>query len=197
MARSEEQNRQARERARESILSSAIELFAERGVHGATIAEITGRAGVAQGLVNYHFGGKDQLVGEIVDRWFRLLIGFPTARTGSADDRLRGIIEGTFDAASANLLLHRAVSTMQQDPAQLRFFAEAAGRNAEGVAAAELAVRGIFAERGAADPALEEAMLRTTLEGIVLKYAAVGETFPIEGARRWVLGLYGLDAEDS
>ena len=32
MARSEEQNRQSRERARESILSSAIELFAERGV---------------------------------------------------------------------------------------------------------------------------------------------------------------------
>lgn len=194
MARSEEQNRLARERARESILSSAIELFAERGVHGATIAEITSRAGVAQGMVNYHFGGKDPLVGEVVDRWFRLLIGFPTARSGSADERLRGIIEGTFAAASDNVLLHRAVSTMQQDPAQLRFFAEAAERNAAGVAAAESAVRGIFAERGAADPALEEAMLRTTLEGIVLKYAAVGAAYPIDGARRWVLALYELDA---
>lgn len=195
MARSEEQNRVARERARESILSSAIELFADRGVHGATIAEITGRAGVAQGLVNYHFGGKDQLVGEIVDRWFRLLIGFPTARSGAADERLRGIVDSSLAAASGHLLLHRAVLTMQQDPAQLRFFAEAAARNAEAVAAAELAVRAIFVERGAEDPALEEVMLRTTLEGIVLKYAATGGAFPLDAARGWVLGLYGLDAE--
>ncbi|MGF6824207.1 AcrR family transcriptional regulator [Microbacterium sp. ZKA21] len=195
MARSVEQNRAARERARESILSSAIELFAERGVHGATIAEITGRAGVAQGLVNYHFGGKDQLVGEIVDRWFRLLIGFPEARAGTADDRLRGIIDSSLAAASGNLPLHRAVLTMQQDPAQLRFFAEAAARNAEDVAAAELAVRAIFVERGAADPLLEEVMLRTTLEGVVLKYAAAGGAFPLDAARGWVLGLYGLDAE--
>ena len=195
MARSEEQNRLARERARESILSSAIELFAERGVHGATIAEITNRAGVAQGLVNYHFGGKDQLVGEIVDRWFRLLTGFPGSRSGSADDRLRGIIDGSLNAASANLLLHRAVSTMQQDPAQMRFFAEAAERNADAVAAAEQAVRAIFADRGAEDPALEEFMLRTTLEGLVLKFAAVGDAFPVDGARRWVLGLYDLEVD--
>ncbi|WP_243229039.1 TetR/AcrR family transcriptional regulator [Microbacterium sp. CIAB417] len=193
MARSEEQNRRARERARESILTAAIEVFAERGVHGATIAEITGRAGVAQGLVNYHFGGKDQLVGEVVDRWFRLLIGFPMGE-GSADDRLRAIIEGALAAASAHRLLHRAVMTMQQDPAQLRFFAEAAARNADGAAGAEQAVRAIFAERGAADPALEEVMLRTLLEGVALKYSAFGEFFPLDAARGWVLKRYGLEA---
>lgn len=60
MARSDEQYRQARERTRESILQAAIAAFSERGVAGASIAEITTRAGVAQGLVNYHFGGKER-----------------------------------------------------------------------------------------------------------------------------------------
>ncbi len=194
MARSEEQNKRARERSRDAILASAIELFSERGVHGATIAEITGKAGVAQGLVNYHFGGKDQLVAELVDRWFALLISFPTAREGDADTRLRGIIETALATAEANMPLHRAVLAMQQDPTQMRFFADAAARNAEAGAAAEAAVREIFAERGAEDPALEEVMLRTTLEGVIIKYAVVGEPFPFEGARRWVLARYGLSA---
>ncbi|GAB3598198.1 TetR/AcrR family transcriptional regulator [Microbacterium tumbae] len=192
MARSEEQNRLARERARESILSAAIELFSERGVHGATIADITGRAGVAQGLVNYHFGGKDQLVAELVDRWFRIMVGFPQSSGGDADERLRGIIDSALAAATVNLPLHRAVLAMQQDPAQMRFFAEASVRNAQAAADAEAAVRRIFAERGAADPALEEVMLRTTLEGVVIKYAVVGDPYPLEGARRWVLEKYGL-----
>ncbi|WP_270410390.1 TetR/AcrR family transcriptional regulator [Microbacterium maritypicum] len=76
MARSDEQNRLARERARENILQAAIETFSERGVAGASIAEITQRAGVAQGLVNYHFGGKEQLVIAVIDRWFETVLGF-------------------------------------------------------------------------------------------------------------------------
>lgn len=196
MSRSEEQNRVARQRAREGIMDAAIELFGERGVHGATIAEITGRAGVAQGLVNYHFGGKDQLVAELVDRWFRLMVSFPRAREGAADDRLRGIIDSALGVAAANLSLHRAVLGMQQDPAQLRYFAEASARNAQAAADAESEVRAIFAERGAADPALEEIMLRSTLEGLIIKFAAVGEDFPLEGARRWVHGVYGLALEE-
>jgi len=195
MARSEEQNRVARERAREKILAAAIEAFAARGVHGSTIAEITHRAGVARGLVNYHFGGKDGLVAEVVDRWFRLLVGFPTANSGSPDERLRGIIDGALAAAAANLPLHRAVLGMQHDPEQLRFFAEAAERNASEVAAAEASVRAIFADRGCADPGLEETMLRTLLEGIVAKCAAAPDAFPLERAAQWVRDRYGVGGD--
>ncbi|MGW8482332.1 TetR/AcrR family transcriptional regulator [Microbacterium sp. NPDC055903] len=192
MARSEAQNRTARERARESILSAAIALFAERGVHGATVADITGRAGVAQGLLSYHFGGKEQLVAEIVDRWFRTLIAFPAVADGDADARLRGIIDASLAATPEEMILHKAVIAMQQDPAQQRFFAESAARNAEAGAVAEGAVRQIFADRGAVDPALEEVMLRTTLEGIVLKSAIAGDVYPLAQARLWVLDRYGL-----
>lgn len=191
MARSDEHNRAARERAREVILQAAVSLFAERGVSGASIAEITRRAGVAQGLANYHFGNKERLIAAVLDRWFETLFGIPQAE-GSADDRLAGIIDGALTATGYALPVQRAVFAMQQQPTTHRLYAEAEERHAEEVRASEDIVRGIFSERGAADPALEEIMLRSTLEGIFMKYAVYGDTYPLEDARRWMHRLYGL-----
>ncbi|MEV4776988.1 TetR/AcrR family transcriptional regulator [Microbacterium sp. LWH12-1.2] len=193
MARSEEQNRIARERSRESILQAAVELFSERGVAGASIAEITGRARVAQGLVNYYFGGKEQLVAAVIDRWFDMLFGLARAQ-GDADARLAGVIDSALMATAFALPLQRAVLAMQQQPSTHRLFAEAEERHAAAVIAAEDAVRDMFRERGADDPAVEEIMLRTTLEGIVVKYAVYGATYPLEAARRWVYRIYDLPA---
>lgn len=191
MARSDEQNRIARERSREVILQAAIELFAERGVSGASIAEITQRAGVAQGLVNYHFGGKEQLISAVIDRWFVMLFGIPQAE-GPADVRLAGIIDGALTSTGFALPVQRAVFSLQQQPSTHRLYADAEDRHVEQAIVAENTVREIFRERGAADPPLEEIMLRTTLEGIFMKYAVYGDTYPLEDARRWVHRLYGL-----
>jgi AcrR family transcriptional regulator len=195
MSTSKSPGKTAGEGARQRILTAAIEVISERGVHGATIADITGRAGVAQGLVSYHFGGKDQLIAVLVDRWFEIMFTFPIAGSGDADARLRALIDASLSAAGEHLALHRIVLAMQQDPQQVRFFVDASIRNAESGAEAEAAVRQIFAERGAQDPALEEIMLRTTLEGIVIKYAIEGDRYPMEQARRWVRRMYGLSAE--
>lgn len=191
MARSDEQNRLARERAREVILHAAIETFAERGVAGASIAEITQRAGVAQGLVSYHFGGKDQLVVAVIEQWFATLFGIPEV-PGSADARLAGIIDGAVMATGYALPLQKVVLALQQQPATHRLYAEVESRYHERGIESEEKVRDIFRERGAADPELEEIMLRSTLEGIILKYAVYGDTFPLEDARRWMYRLYAL-----
>ncbi|WP_433675448.1 TetR/AcrR family transcriptional regulator [Microbacterium gorillae] len=191
MARSEEHNRQARERAREALLEAAITLFAERGVAGASIAEITRRAGVAQGLVSYHFGGKDQLISAVIDRWFETVIGFSQVE-GTPDEALAAVIDGALLATAFAVPLQRAVLAMQLQPATHRLFAESEERHAVGAAAAEDAVRAIFRGRGAADPSLEEVMLRSTLEGVFVKFAVFGDTYPLEDARRWLHRLYGL-----
>lgn len=196
VARSEEQNRLARERTREGILRSAIELFAEQGVHETTIAEITRGAGVAQGLVNYHFGGKDQLVGAVADRWYETLIGLAHGQGApgetDADARLRGVIDAALIAAVVHRSLQRVMLSLAHQPSTRRIVAESEQRHSDAVQFAEQAVRSIFAERGAADPALEEGMLRTLLEGIAGRYAASDGSFPIDAARRWVHLQYGL-----
>jgi AcrR family transcriptional regulator len=54
--------------ARNAIMEAAIALFAERGFHGATMREIADRAGVSQGLLHHHFGGKEGLWNTVGER---------------------------------------------------------------------------------------------------------------------------------
>ena len=211
MARSPEHNRLARERSRESLLQAAIDVFAERGIDGATIADITGRAGVAQGLVNYYFGGKEQLVSAVIDRWFEVLVGIaygapaadvllgstdvervaPLAPV-SAEERLAGIIDTVLGMSAVAFPLQRVILGLQQQPSTRALYAAGEVRHVTAVAAAEDDVRAIFRERGATDPAVEEIMLRSVLDGIVGQAGIFGSSYPLESARRWVHRLYSL-----
>ena len=49
-------------------MAAAAELVSERGVQGASLASIGGRAGVSRGLPTHHFGSKDALVTQLAER---------------------------------------------------------------------------------------------------------------------------------
>ncbi len=56
--------------SKEAIIQATIKLIEENGEHleEITVREICKRAGVGLGLVNYHFGNKDKLVEQCVER---------------------------------------------------------------------------------------------------------------------------------
>ncbi|MFT4028513.1 MAG: helix-turn-helix domain-containing protein [Protaetiibacter sp.] len=191
MTRSPERDAAARERAREGILEAAFEVIGERGYHEASIGEITRRAGVAQGLANYHFGSKEQLVAAVLDRWFAENLAIACA-PGTPDERLAGFIDTVLAGAVRELPRQRILVAMGVQPSTHPLVAEAEQRNAVIVDGFECAIRGLFAERGAADPALEETMLRSVLEGVIVKLAIYGDSYPVQGARRWLYRVYGL-----
>jgi len=58
-----------RTETRRRLLTAASELFAERGVDGASIDAIADRAGRTSGAVYDHFGGKDGLLFALLDGW--------------------------------------------------------------------------------------------------------------------------------
>ena len=55
---------------KEAIVQATIELIEEKGEHldEITVREICKRAGVGLGLVNYHFGNKDILIEQCIER---------------------------------------------------------------------------------------------------------------------------------
>ena len=57
-----------RTRSEDALLDASAELVAERGVHGASLASIGGRAGVSRGLPTHHFGSKDALLARLAQR---------------------------------------------------------------------------------------------------------------------------------
>ncbi len=53
--------------ARDAILTAATELFAEKGVSGASITRIAAQAGVNRAMIAYYFGSKSGLYDAIID----------------------------------------------------------------------------------------------------------------------------------
>ncbi len=84
---------------RAAILAAALEVFGERGYHGASIDEIAKRAGISKALIYEHFASKRELhasllqahVGEL---FVRLAANAATGATGEA--RLRGGVQEFF-----------------------------------------------------------------------------------------------------
>ena len=53
---------------REKLLDAAERLFAEQGFDSTSLRQITSAAGANLAAVNYHFGSKDDLIVEVLDR---------------------------------------------------------------------------------------------------------------------------------
>jgi AcrR family transcriptional regulator len=72
------------------LLDAAAELIAERGVDGASLASIGGRAGVSRGLPTHHFGSKDTLVARLAQRAQE---GIASAMMATLDSQSRRVEE--------------------------------------------------------------------------------------------------------
>jgi AcrR family transcriptional regulator len=189
--RSASTNRELREKSRERILSAALEVFAEKGYEAASISDVTQRAEVSRGLVTYYFATKQLLAAELLDRWLDG-IGAILTLAGTPDERLAGIIDGTLMAAATTLPIQRLAITLMMQPTTHEVFAAVESAKSDRVTQIENAIRAIFTARGAPDPALEEMLLRATLEGVTVKLAIYPETFPVEAIRRRLYTGYGL-----
>ena len=75
--------RPTREETGERLLDGAMEAFAERGFHGASLDAICERAGLTRGAFHNRFASKDQLFLALYDRMA---------------DRLTGFVDGIVDA---------------------------------------------------------------------------------------------------
>jgi len=66
MARSETQNQRMRDESREQILSSALKVFAEKGLAATRISDIAAQAEISQGLLYHYFRTKEEIYVELV-----------------------------------------------------------------------------------------------------------------------------------
>lgn len=60
--------RSAAQETRERLVQAAYELIAEHGLAGLKVLDIAARAQANVALINYHFGNRDGLIGEVIRR---------------------------------------------------------------------------------------------------------------------------------
>jgi AcrR family transcriptional regulator len=191
--RSAKANEELRTQSRERILAAALAVFAEKGYHNATISEITARAGVSRGLLTYYFPGKEQLAHELLGRYLDGIAEL-TNVTGTPDERLAAIIDNVLLAVDRSLPAQRMALSLMTHPSTLPVFARVERQKERHLTAVEDSLRELFAARGAADPALEEVMLRSVLEGVIFKATVYADGYPLERMRRRLYENYALPA---
>jgi AcrR family transcriptional regulator len=79
---------------RTRLLDAAAALFARRGYEGASTRAIAERARVHQALVRHHFGGKEALWREVIERGLRAL-SEELAQAGAGADRVAALLAAT------------------------------------------------------------------------------------------------------
>jgi AcrR family transcriptional regulator len=79
---------------RTRLLDAAAALFARRGYEGASTRAIADRAGVHQALVRHHFGGKESLWREVIERGL-LALRDALAQPDEGADRVAALLAAT------------------------------------------------------------------------------------------------------
>jgi AcrR family transcriptional regulator len=87
---------------RTQLLTSARAVFAKKGYDDATVSEIVGRAGVAQGTFYLYFPGKESLAGafaEQISERFAVVAAEKSSRSRSFDSAIVRVLEAAYVTA--------------------------------------------------------------------------------------------------
>jgi len=83
----------------DKIINAVIELIREKGYAGASSTEIAKRAGVTWGAVQHHFGGKEEILGEVLERShqrFQLRLQDARFDSGTASERVAKYVDAAW-----------------------------------------------------------------------------------------------------
>jgi len=74
---------------RNNIISTATRLFAERGLNGVSIRELSKAAGVSISMISYHFGGKEGLYSSVLQEQFSCFEDIEEIKTQISDPLIK------------------------------------------------------------------------------------------------------------
>jgi len=140
---------------KEKIISAAIEVFAEKGKHGARMEEIAGKAKVNKAMIYYYYSSKDNLFCEVLKSIIlnvaqRMFSTFHLSITSdrSPIDKVKRIINTHFEAFSQNSNFAKIVlQALANEPHLIRSMIKNIKDNAGGTGATPIEnFRSIFEE---------------------------------------------------
>jgi AcrR family transcriptional regulator len=179
---------------RERIVRAALEVFGEKGYHGATIADVVRRSGLSVGAIYTYFAGKEELFLHSCDLLSSRGLDELGDRLGRADttaDRLAIAVAyyvesiDAFDGAPGQVTLVRAWAEADVEPGVRDMLVR---RRERLVGAAQLLLREGMA-RGELPPWLDvDGFARgflALLDGLLLQRIEAGESYrPADSLRR-------------
>lgn len=189
MPRTKEQVEEIRRKRVKQIMDAGLKVFAHKGFHSATIADIAHQAGIAKGLIYNYFTSKEELLYQlIVDGFNNLIEKFDENHDGILtqaemelfiNDMFRKIVENR-----AYWKLYFSVM-LQPDVFSKDIFIKLE----EAYAPMVSILIEYFRRKGFSNPEMEFQMLHALSDGIIINYL-VSDDFPLEDIKNELIRRY-------
>ncbi len=170
-------------------MQSALELFARRGYHGASVSMIAKNAGVSTGLMYNYFKSKTDLLEAIVKHGV-MTIGEYMGDIESIEDpqeRIAEMVEKTFQIALEDMPFWSLYFNVMMQPD----LPEGAQRSfSEFIQSMFTGLEMMFAEAGMPDPEAEAKIFGAILDGVLLHYMFIGKDYPLENVKKLIIEKY-------
>lgn len=189
MPRTKEQVEKIRRKRVRQIMDASLNVFAHKGFHSATIADIAHQAGIAKGLIYNYFTSKEELLYQLIwDGFNNLIEKFDENHDGVLtqaemelfiNDMFRKIVENR-----AYWKLYFSVM-LQPDVFSKNIF----NKLEEAYAPMVSILIEYFRRKGFPNPEMEFQMLHALSDGIIINYL-VSDDFPLEDIKNELIRRY-------
>ncbi len=190
MPRTQEQNKEIREKTKNAIIASALKLFAEKGFHGTSINDIAKDAGISKGLAYNYFRSKQHLLEAVFSQINEIGNELENAVKNIDDpyEKLEVLINTSLSFAKDNEEYWRLYLSLALQPSVFDTAMLASKQFANQFL--KYTVK-IFKDIGAKNPDLEARVFGAVFDGLSLQYLMDKENFPLERMHRFLLRKYG------
>ncbi len=191
MPRTPEQFKEIREEKKLLIINTALELFASKGFHGASISMIAEAAGISKGLIYNYFSSKEALVIELMKSGFLdLMSSFdPNHDVILTSDELKYFIINVMKNTTEKCHFWRLYFSVISQPIVNDV---AFGEIMEIAIPFFKILTEYFTRKGYKNPESEARFFAAVLDGITLNYVFDPEIFPLDDSVNRILEIYNL-----
>ncbi|GJQ63141.1 MAG: hypothetical protein SCALA702_21940 [Melioribacteraceae bacterium] len=193
MPRTPEQNKEIREKTRRSIMDNALKLFATKGFHGTSMADVAKEAGVSKGLAYNYFKSKDDIAHSIINEI--MVVGdqivMMMQKIDDPVEQLHTMINYTFGFLDENEQYWRLYISFVLQPEVANMSSEIMLKFAKNMFHA---LEDIFTRIGIKNVKEEARYIGALIDGITLHYYFDKENYPLKSVLKLLHSKYSREA---
>jgi AcrR family transcriptional regulator len=185
MPRTPEQLEEIRKERRQTIMDTALEVFAAYGYASASISMIASKAGVSKGLMYNYFESKEELLSSIVEEGIDEMVELvdPNRDGVLTKAEFEFLIDGMFDLMKVKNNFYKLYFSLMMQPSVSKLFMEKLNQVIEPFI--KLFVD-YYTKKGSENPVLEAVLVGAMFDGIGFNYVFNAGMYPLEDVIRLV-----------
>ena len=186
--RTDKQFEEIREKSKDNIVDSALDLFSEKGFFNTSVRQIAKKANVSIGLMYNYFSSKEELLTSITNKAFKLIDNIISDDPKlSAEENIEKTLEQFFELLESKRKLLRMMTKISFQLERFGFVI----KMIEKKYVVNIEILGKYLKKlGYDNPKTEAALLIATMDGVMYQSLTLGKMIPVDDIKNQLIKKY-------